>query len=114
MNWIVEPFLLSSTCIRFSNTDSTGNHFDCNGVSAVNCANFDFVATLTNSATVTGAIVADITSTLTFTTAVRLNGTVVQCRGTTADGFPITNRTLNVAGAASMLLVLLYYLLLSN
>ena len=42
--------------------------------------------------------VADITPTLTFTAAVRLTGTVVQCRGTTAEGFLTAYRVLNVAG----------------
>ena len=56
---------------------------------------------LTNSTTVTGGTVADMTSTFTFTATIRLNGTVVQYRETTADGFPITNQTLNVAGNAA-------------
>ena len=107
LNWIVEPFLLSSTRIRFSNTDSTGNRFDCSGVSTVNCAVFDFVATLTG-------VNPDITSTLTFTATARLNGTVVQCTGTTANAVLMNSSTLNVAGAATLQLVLLYYLLLSN
>ena len=103
LDWIVEPYITDSTRIRFL-LDSTpiGRSVDCNDVSPPQCDNIDFVATLTNTANpmiVMNTTVADMTSTLTFTTAVRLNGTVVQCRGSTADGFPITNRTLNVIAA---------------
>ena len=104
LDWIVEPFLPESARIQFLTTRPIGSSLDCNAISTLQCADFDFVATLTNlanSTTVTGGTVADMTSTLTFTAAVRLNGTVVQCRGTTADGFPITNQTLNVAGNAA-------------
>ena len=79
-----------------------GSSLDCSSVSTVNCADLDFVATLTNltnPTTVAGGTVADMTSTLAFTATLRLNGTVVQCRGTTADGFLTANRVLSVAGA---------------
>ena len=113
LDWIVEPFLPESARIQFLlSTASIGSSFDCSGVSTVQCTDLNFVATLTNTAnpmTVMSATVADITSTLTFTATVRLNGTVVQCRGTTADGFPITNQTLNVAGTFR-----LQHFLLSN
>ena len=64
---------------------------------------FDFVATLTNTANpnvVSATALADMTSTLTITATARLNGTVVQCRGTTESGLPITNNTLSVAGTS--------------
>ena len=102
LDWIVEPYLSGSTHIRLLNTAAIGTKQDCNDT-AVHCTDLDFVATLTNltnPTAVTGGTVADMTSTLTFTATIRLNGTVVQCRGTTADGFPIGTSTLNVAGIA--------------
>ena len=105
MDWIVEPFLPDSARIQFLSNRPIGSRLECSSVSAVNCADLDFVASLTNLTnltTVPGSPVADMTSTLTFTAAVRLNGTVVQCRGTTADGIPMTNITLNVAGTSTL------------
>ena len=102
LDWIVEPFLPASARIQFLITRPIGSSLDCSSVSAVNCADLDFVATLTNltnPTTVPGGTVADMTSTLAFTATVRLNGTMVQCRGTTADGLPTAHRMLNVAGA---------------
>ena len=97
LDWIVQPFLPLSARIQFTSIDTIGRSFDCNDVATVNCTDLDFVATLTNVANPT-ANVADITSTLTFTAAVTLNGTVVQCRGATPDGLPIANSSLNLAG----------------
>ena len=91
LDWIVEPFFSGSTPLRFLSTTPTGSSQDCNDITAPNCSDFGFVATLTD-------VNPDLTSTLTFTAAIRLNGTVVQCRGTTADGFPMSNSTFNVAG----------------
>ena len=101
LDWIVEPFLPTSARIQFTSTTPTGSRLDCNSVASVRCEDFDFMATLTNTANPTvvfATTLADMTSTLTFTATTRLNGTVVQCRGTTAAGFPITNTSLNVAG----------------
>ena len=100
LDWIVEPFISSSDFIRFT---LTGSRLDCNDVTAVQCTDFEFVATLTNTANPTvvmGTTLADMTSTMTFTATSRLNETVVQCRGITADASPITNRTLIVAGTS--------------
>ena len=94
LEWIVEPFILADSDIEFTSTDT-------NSVAAVQCEDFDFVATLTNTANMmmmSFTTLADITSTLTCTASARLNGTVVQCRGSTAAGFPIVNSTFNVAG----------------
>ena len=106
LDWIVEPFISIGDPIRFV-LDSTpvGRSVDCSGVTPPLCSNITFVATFTNTAnrmTVTSGPVADMTSTLTITTAVRLNGTVVQCRGTTESVFLIVNRTLNIAGATKL------------
>ena len=73
---------------------------DCNEVTPPQCDNINFIATLTNttnSMIVMNIAVADMTSTLAFTATVRLNGTVVQCRGITAVT-QIANRTIYVAG----------------
>ena len=105
LEWIVEPFILDNTDIEFPSTDTIGRSFDCNNVAAVQCADLNFVATLTNTASMImmgSTTLADITSTLTITAAVRLNGTVVQCRGSTAVGFPVVNNTLHVAGVSTV------------
>ena len=108
LEWNVEPFILFSTGIQFASTDITGRSFDCGGVAAVQCDDFNFLATLTNTSNPTvvmSTTLADITSTLTFTAVVRLNGTVVQCRGSTAAGFPIISSTFNVAGQSMLFCV---------
>ena len=101
LDWIVEPFLPTSARIQFMSTDSIGSRLDCNSVASVQCVDFNFVATLTNTANpnvVSGTTLADMTSTLTFPATAGLNGTVVQCRGSTATEFPTVSRTLNVTG----------------
>ena len=104
LEWIVEPYLSGSTRIRFLNTAAIGTKEDCNDVTAVNCTDLDFVATLTNLANptaATGGTIADMTSTLTFTATIGLNGTVVQCRRRTADGsMTMASSTLNIAGVS--------------
>ena len=101
LDWIVEPFILLTTGIQFTSTNTIGRSFDCNDVAAVQCEDFNFVATLTDTANPTVVMrttLADMTSTLAFTATARLNGTVVQCRGSTADATPINSSILNVAG----------------
>ena len=104
LDWIVEPYITGSSRIRFLlDTTPIGMSVDCNDVTPPQCDNIDFVATFTNTAnpmTVMNTNVADMTSTLTFSSPARLNGTVVQCREVTESGAPIANRTLNVAGAS--------------
>jgi len=104
LDWIVEPFLPTSARIRFINTDTIGRNFDCNDIATLQCEDLNFVATLTNIAN-RMAIVPDITSTLTFTATSRLNGTLVQCRGVTADATPMNSSTLKVAGVPMLLFV---------
>ena len=50
LEWIVEPFILDNTDIEFTSTDTIGRSFDCSGVAAVQCADLNFVATLTDTA----------------------------------------------------------------
>ena len=99
LGWIVEPFIIDSDPVRFTTAATIGTSFDCSGAPVVQCAEFDFVTTLTNiSNSVT--ILENFTSTLTFTATARLNGTVVQCRGI-VDPMPIiSNNTLYVAGTS--------------
>ena len=102
LDWIFEPFLPTTAQILFTSTTSIGSRLDCNAVTSVRCEDFQFVATLTatvNPNVVMRTTLADMTSTLTFTATSRLNGTVVQCRGQTAVGFPINSSTVDVAGA---------------
>ena len=101
LDWIVEPFLPTSARVQFTSTASIGSRLDCNNVASVQCVDFNFVATLTNTANpnvVMGTTLADMTSTLTFTATAGLNGTVVQCRGSTEDATPMNNSTVNVVG----------------
>ena len=101
LDWIVQPFILLTTGIQFASTDTIGRSFDCNDVAAVRCEDFNFVGTLTNTANlnlVSGTTLADMTSTLAFNAAARLNGTVVQCRGSTENATPMNSSILNVAG----------------
>ena len=102
LEWVVEPFISGNDTLLFASTTSTGRSVNCNDFAAVQCAEFNFVATFTNTAnpmTVMSTTLADMTSTLTFNTMSRLHGTVVQCKGETADGIMIiANSTLNVAG----------------
>ena len=116
LDWIVEPFLPNTAQILFTSTTPVGSRLDCSRVAAVRCEDFQFVATLTTTANPTVVLsttLADMTSTLAFTATSRLNGTVVQCRGSTADGFPINSSTLNVAGTAPPLFGSLEYLFLA-
>ena len=97
LDWIVEPFIDDSDPVRFSTAATAGTSFDCSGAAAVQCAEFNFVATLT-SITNSIAILENFTSTMAFTATSRLNRTVVQCRGT-VDPMPIiSSSTLYVAG----------------
>ena len=101
LDWIVEPFLPASAQIQFLATASTGSSIHCSDLTPPQCDNIDFVATLTNIAnpmTIQGTTVADMASTLAISATVGLNGTVIQCKGTTADGTPIDNSTLRVTG----------------
>ena len=106
LEWIVEPLISGNDTVLFLSTTPTGRSVNCNDVAAVQCADFNFVATLTNtsnSTSVMNTILADMTSTLTFNATAELNGTVVQCRGETGDGtMVLANSTLNVAGTVTL------------
>ena len=99
LHWIFEPFIPTNDAIRFLAGTPRGTSVGCNDVAAVNCADLDFMATLTNITnpmTVQGGTLADMTSIMTFTATTRLNGRVVQCRGSIGDGIiNISNTTLD-------------------
>ena len=99
LDWIVEPFISESNRLQFTTTTSPGNRVLACGTSTspVQCAEFDYRATLTSVGPVQSSI-ADLTSTFSFTASARVNGTVVQCRGSTATGRQMANSTLIVAG----------------
>ena len=107
LEWIVEPFLPDNDPIQFTRTDTIGRSFDCNDVTALQCADFNFVATLTDIANPSTSV-ADITSTLTFTATSTLNGTVIQCRGVTANATPMNSSTHSVAGLHAHVVVLFH------
>ena len=91
LEWIVEPFLPANDPVQFQSSDNPGSNTDCNDFPTVNCSDFDFVATLTEAT-------PDINSTLTFSVTARLNGTVIQCRGSTTTATSTESSILNVAG----------------
>ena len=99
LDWIGEPFISESNRLQFTTTTPPGNRVLACGTSTspVQCAEFDYRATLTNVGPVQSSI-ADMTSTFSFTASARVNGTVVQCRGSTATGVQMVNNTLIVTG----------------
>ena len=105
LEWIVEPFLPDNDPVQFTRTDTIGRRFDCNDVTALQCADFNFVATLTDIANPSTSV-ADVTSTLTFTATSTLNGTVIQCRGVTANATPMNSSTHSVASVHAHVVVL--------
>ena len=88
LRWIAEPFLeddgTQSNVIIYSSTDTAriGQTVNCidRSIAMQDCAGFQ--ATLISIGNIM-TDVADMISTLAVTATARLNGTVVQCRGTT-------------------------------
>ena len=98
IDWIAEPFIGESSRLQFSrSTPAEDRIIDCSDSSTVPCADLDYQATLTSVGPAQGGF-ADMTSTFRFTASARVNGTVVQCRGSTATGVQMANSTLIVAG----------------
>ena len=50
LDWIVEPFLPTSARVQFTSVAPIGSRLDCSAVAAVQCEDFEFVATLTATA----------------------------------------------------------------
>ena len=100
IDWTAEPFIGESNRLQFSHrTPAEDRVIDCSDNSTVPCVDLDYRATLTSVGPVQNGF-ADMTSTFSFTARARVNGTVVQCRGSTATELQMTNCTLIVAGMA--------------
>ena len=98
LEWTAEPFIGESDRLQFSrSTPAEDRIIDCSDSSTVPCADLDYQATLTSVGPAQSGF-ADMTSTFRLTASARVNGTVVQCRGSTATGVQMANSTLIVAG----------------
>ena len=91
-----KPFIIHNNHLHLSSTASPGDRvLDCSDLtSPVQCADFDYQATLTSISTLRNGF-ADMTSTFRFTASAKVNGTVVQCSARTdchrrSDGKPYT------------------------
>ena len=97
LEWAVDPYIGPITNpIRFTTSTPINMSVGCNDVTAVNCTDFDYVATLTT-------LTPDITSTLAFNATVGLNRTLVQCFGTTVGPIMSNSSFLDVAGTFMLL-----------
>ena len=98
LEWTAEPFINETNRLQFSrSTPAEDRVIDCSDSSTVPCTDLDYQTTLTSVGPVQSGF-ADMTSTFRFTASARVNGTVVQCRESTATGVQMANSTLNVAG----------------
>ena len=96
LSWTAAPVLVDATFARFTPTGA--RLVGCsNASSPVQCADFDFEATLTSVGSVQSGA-ADMTSTFMFTARAGLNGTVVECSGTTLPPTPSESHMFTVAG----------------
>ena len=97
LGWTAVPVLVDATFVAFRPSDSM--MLGCDNVSSpVQCNEFDFQAILTNVGTVDMNGAADMTSTFRFTARAGLNGSVVECSGTTSPPTPSESHTFTVAG----------------
>ena len=99
LEWTAVPFINNNNRLQFTTTTPSENRVLACGTStsSVQCADFDYQATLTSVGPVQNSL-ADMTSTFSFTASVRVNDTVVQCRESTATGIQIENRTFIATG----------------
>ena len=96
IGWTAAPVLVDATFTRFTPTGP--RLVGCsNASSPVQCVHFDFQATLTSVGPVQSGA-ADMTSTFRFTARAGVNGTVVECSGTTLPTTPSENHTFTIAG----------------
>ena len=94
IGWSAAPFL-DAALVQFAPTDS--RILGCSNISSIQCDDFDFMATLTSVGPVQSGA-ADMTSTFRFTVRAGLNGTVVECSGTTSLPTPSESHMLTVVG----------------
>ena len=96
IGWTAAPVLVDTTLVVFIPFDQR-RMLGCSNVSSIQCADFDFQATLMSVGPVQSGA-AEMTSTFTFTTRAGLNGTVVECSGTTSPPTPSESHTFTIAG----------------
>ena len=97
LTWTAAPALVDPTLARFLDTSPSGESRSCSDTPSIQCADLDYLATLTNVTNSMGNV-ADLTSTFRFTATAELNQTVVQCRAVTATTAPPATQTLIIAG----------------
>ena len=100
LEWTAEPFISTFNRHQFSSTTPPEYRvLACSNLtSVVKCTDLDYTATVTNISAIQNGF-ADMVSTFTFTASARVNGTVVQCRGSgVITERQMANRTLNVTG----------------
>ena len=95
IGWGAAP-VLDAALVQFAPTDS--RILGCSNVTAIQCDDFDFQATLKSVGTVDMIGAADMTSTFRFTARTGINGTVVECSGLTVPSTPSESHTFTVAG----------------
>ena len=95
IGWGATP-VLDAALVQFAPSDP--RILGCSNVTAIQCGDFDFQATLTSVGTVSMIGAADMTSTFRFTARAGLNGRVVECTGTTSPPTPSESYTFTVAG----------------
>ena len=96
IGWTAAPVLVDVTFVRFTPSDQRIRGCS-NASSPVQCNEFDFQGTITSVGPVQSGA-ADMTSTFRFTARTELNGTVVECSGTTSPPTPSESHTFTVAG----------------
>jgi len=96
IGWTAPPVLVDATFVRFTPSDQRIRGCS-NASSPVQCAEFDFQGTITSVGSVVNGA-ADMTTTFRFTAKPGLNGTVVECSGTTSPPTPSESHTFTVAG----------------
>ena len=98
LSWTATPVLVNPSLVRFIASDSAGRMRGCSDIQAVQCADFDFQATLTSVGPPGMNGARDMTSIFRYTATTELNGTVVECIGLTIPSTPSVNHTLIIAG----------------
>ena len=81
--------------VRFVPTTPLNQEVTC---TTMQCAGFDFLATLTNVGPLDMNGLADMTTTFRFTARAKLNQTLVQCSGITSPSTPAESHNITVAG----------------
>ena len=96
ISWTAPP-VFTTNLVQFLPNDNQ-TMLSCSDVSAINCTDLDFRAALTRVGQIDMNGLANLTSTFRFPATVTLNGTVVQCSGSTRTGTEMANQTLIVEG----------------